>query len=535
VRRALASVAAALTVFAAVPASAQAPGPANRILVVPFENVTREGRIFWLGEASAVLLTDDLNALGANAITRDERMEAFERLQVPATAGLTDATVIRIGQIVGAAHVLIGTLQLDGDDLVVHARDIALEAGRIQNNLTERGPVDDLFGTFERLARRLAPAAGRLAATPLERPVVSAFENYIKGTLADSPATAVTYLNTALRLQPTLDRARLELWDVYDKEGEHERALAAVLPIPPASSWARRGQFLAGLSQLNLRKYDAAYATFKALADKQATAQVLNNLGVVQMRRAATEQAARATDFFDKAAAADGTDADYFFNLGYAYWEEHDTQSAIYWLREAVRRDVADGDAHFVLGAALSAAGSASEATRERELAKRLSSTYAEWEKRPGPDAVPKGLERVKADVELPHAARIEEALALGGQRNQQDLARFYLDRGRRLYQQEHDRDALADLNRVLYLSPYQPEAHLLVGRLDLRDGRVRDAIDAFKISIWSAETADAHAALADAYLASGDPAGARTEAERALALNPSLAAARQVLDRIPK
>ena len=38
---------------------------------MPFENVTREGRIFWLGEASAVLLTDDLNALGAGAITRD--------------------------------------------------------------------------------------------------------------------------------------------------------------------------------------------------------------------------------------------------------------------------------------------------------------------------------------------------------------------------------------------------------------------------------------------------------------------------------
>ena len=49
---------------------------------MPFENVTREGRLFWLTEASAVLLTDDLNALGAGAITRMERQQAFERLQV---------------------------------------------------------------------------------------------------------------------------------------------------------------------------------------------------------------------------------------------------------------------------------------------------------------------------------------------------------------------------------------------------------------------------------------------------------------------
>ena len=30
---------------------------------MPFENLKRDSRIFWLGEASAVLISDDLNAL----------------------------------------------------------------------------------------------------------------------------------------------------------------------------------------------------------------------------------------------------------------------------------------------------------------------------------------------------------------------------------------------------------------------------------------------------------------------------------------
>src|SRR5689334_6817601 len=85
-------------------ASAPQPGltqpAAGRILVVPFETLPREGRYVWLGEAASVLLADDLNALGAPAITRDERREAFDRLQVPPAATLTDATVIRIGQLV---------------------------------------------------------------------------------------------------------------------------------------------------------------------------------------------------------------------------------------------------------------------------------------------------------------------------------------------------------------------------------------------------------------------------------------------------
>ena len=62
-----------LTLALGGPAAPQSPtsAPSNRILVMPFENVTRNSRIFWLGEASAVLLADDhpgqdLNVHGRN-------------------------------------------------------------------------------------------------------------------------------------------------------------------------------------------------------------------------------------------------------------------------------------------------------------------------------------------------------------------------------------------------------------------------------------------------------------------------------------
>ena len=83
--------------------------------------------------------------------------------------------------------------------------------------------------------------------------------------------------------------------------------------------------------------------------------------------------------------------------------------------------------------------------------------------------------------------------------------------------QQENDREAAAELDRALYLSPYLADAHLLLGRIHLRNGRVREAIDALKISLWSAETADAHAVLADAYRQAKDagpgPRGSRARA----------------------
>src|SRR5262249_50362377 len=273
----------------------------------------------------------------------------------------------------------------------------------------------------------------------------------------------------------------------------HEHALAAVEPVAAESPYGRRARFLAALSQIYLKKYDEAFAMFKALADAQPTPNVLNNLGVVQLRRGGPPQTGQPPYYFNMAADGDPDDPDYAFNLGYAYWQDRDPQAAIYWLREAVRRNPADGDAHFVLAAALGSGGSAPEATRERELARRLSSTY-EPNKRA--DAVPRGLERLKNEIELPHARGLVSRIASSGQRNQEELAAFYLDRGRRMYEQEQDRDASLELNRAVYLSPYLAGAHLLLGRIHLRNGRVNEAIDALKIALWSAESAEAHAVL---------------------------------------
>ena len=531
-RRRIAALVVVLGAAIAAPGTALQITPPPRILVMPFENVTRDGRLFWLTEASAVLMTDDLNALGASAITRIERQQAFERLQVPPAAVLTDATLIRIGQIVGADQVVVGSLQADGDGVVVRARSIALDTGRVRADVTERGPLPELFATFERIARRMAPASAKSSAeVEAQHPAVSVFEAFIKGLLADTPATAVSYLRAALAGQPSFDRARLALWDVYADQGDHALALAAVVSVPDDSPWVRRARFLAGLSQLSLKKYEDAFSTFKALADAESSPALHNNLGVVQLRRGGA-QAGQAAFFFNKAADADQDDEDFLFNLGYAYWLDRDPQAAIYWLREAVRRNPADADAHFVLGAALAAGNNAAEATRERELARRLSETY-EGSKGPGRDVVPKGLERIKHEVELPHLRKVGERLATSEQRSNDELATFYLERGQRLFDQENDREAIVELNRAIYLSPYLPSAHLLLGKALLRTGRVHEAIDAFKIVLWSAETAEAHAALGDAYRQINDVASARAEALRALALDPASADARLLLAKL--
>ncbi|MGE3177425.1 MAG: tetratricopeptide repeat protein, partial [Vicinamibacterales bacterium] len=508
------------------------PAPRPRVLVMPLENVSRDGKIFWLSEAAAILLADDLNAMGVAAITRLERRKAFERLQVPPAAVLSDATVLRLGHFLGAASVVVGTLRLDGADLVVEARHIVLDSAKVRERATERGPLTDFYAIFERMARRFAPpgAPSTVEIEP-QHPPVAAFEQYIKGVVAESPKTAAAYLRAALDIHPAFDRAKLALWEAYSEQELHERAAEIVSTIGAESPLNRRARFRLGLSQLALGRTDQAYEVFHALAAEEPSAAALNNLGIVQLRRGGNAETGLATTFFSQAAERTSGDSDVFFNLGYAFWMARDATSAIQWLREAVRRNAADGEAHYVLGVALASVGAAAEAAREKELARRLSSVFLEWDKRSVSDPIPPGLERIADDVPLPSEPEPDPVMT--GQRDQQALAAFHIARGRRLYEQENDRDAVAELNRALFLAPYDAEANLLFGRIHLRAGRFPEAVGAFKIAIWSADTAGAHAALATAYLEMKDVESARAEAARALAMEPGQSEAQAVLDRV--
>lgn len=532
-------VAAVALVASAARAGAQPLEAGGRVLVVPFDGGS-DPRGSWLGEGVAILLTDDLNDHGADAIARDERVRAFERLHVPPLVTLAQGTIVKVGQLVGATTIITGRLQLTGETLAVHAQALRIDSGRIVAKMDEQGSLEDLLEIVERLARQLVPETSAPSSTVEHRhPPLAAFENYVKGLLAGTPETEVAYLEKALVLAPTFHRARVALSRAHADAESWEQARKEALVVPRSAPVWRRAQFVAAYAEIHLERYDEAFKRLKALDADGAAPEIYNNLGVIQLRRETTPQTGRPTYYFQKAADADKTRADYFFNLGYAYWRERDRQAAIYWLREALRRTPADAQAHYVLAAALEATGSATEASRERELARQLSSEFEEWEASApsgtsGAAApVPDDLERLRPYLEPPGARRSDEALVATERREHREVAAFHLERGRRLFERENDREAVAELRRVIFLSPYEAEAHLLLARIDLRAGRLREAEDALKIALWSEETAEARVVLGQVYLRQKNWDGARREAERALELDPSNPDAESLLKEI--
>ncbi|MFP5378499.1 MAG: tetratricopeptide repeat protein [Vicinamibacteria bacterium] len=115
----------------------------------------------------------------------------------------------------------------------------------------------------------------------------------------------------------------------------------------------------------------------------------------------------------------------------------------------------------------------------------------------------------------------MDTAIRQAAERDQASLAAFHREAGRRAADRGDERAAIQELRRALYLLPYDAEAHLLLGRIYLRGGRVAEAIDTLQIAVWSHETAEAHLALAEAFLIRKDVAAAVKAIDRARVMDP--------------
>jgi cytochrome c-type biogenesis protein CcmH/NrfG len=138
-------------------------------------------------------------------------------------------------------------------------------------------------------------------------------------------------------------------------------------------------------------------------------------------------------------------------------------------------------------------------------------------------------------DLGLPSALRIENVIEAVSQHDREQLALFHRDAGRVAFENERDAAAVAELRRAVYLAPYDHEAHLLLGRVYLRSGRLSDALRSLKISIWSTDTVAARLMLARAYAEEGSPGRARAELETVLEREPTNVQAREILGQLAR
>ena len=102
------------------------PAPGVRtILVFPFENGSRDASLDWLCEGLAELTIERLQGPRRFVLAREDRLDALERMGIPATANLSRATMITLGEAADADDVVFGRFTSDGKTISLDRKRFA--------------------------------------------------------------------------------------------------------------------------------------------------------------------------------------------------------------------------------------------------------------------------------------------------------------------------------------------------------------------------------------------------------------------------
>lgn len=512
----------------------------STLLILPFENQTRNANLEWISESLSEGLAERLAGPHTYVASREERAAAFDLLGIPAAGILSRATIIKLAETMDADYVIIGHYSLGGQNqLQASAQVLSMNPLRLSLRLAESGPLTELLEIQDRLAvvvsRELAPGAGGLPGglAPMPKPHVrlDAWENYIRGLTAASGQLRIKYFREAARLDPSLGHAALELGKIYFQNRDYTTAAPWLAKLKSDHSSYLEAKFRLGICYFFLEEYEKAEAAFQAVAERVPLNEVHNNLGAAQSRRARRS----ALDNFRKAAEGDPTDPDYHFNAGYWHWKNGQHAPAVRQFRQVLEARPNDGEARALLAKSLERAGFPTEAAREREILARHPAAvrFTNLD-----DGIFEDLERIKRNYDERSFRQLQLTLETVAEENLSRLpaaehAGAHLERGRELFREQSDSEALEELREAARLEPARAEVHLLLARLHERAGRREEAIREAGLALALENSVDAHLLLAKIFLEQDKLADAEKQAREALEVQPENVAARSVLKTI--
>lgn len=176
---------------------------ALRLVVLPFKNLTGQADQNWLGESFSESLTTSLSQRGQLSLIERSQLELILQEQGFSQSALSDESQApRLGKILGARKLLIGSYQQVGQTLQIQARLVDVETGQIAEGQAVQieGPIDNLFALQARLAERLLIRLGVLPSAS-ER---EALEVNLK--ICNSPKVYALYQQARILLRMVSDK-----------------------------------------------------------------------------------------------------------------------------------------------------------------------------------------------------------------------------------------------------------------------------------------------------------------------------------------
>ncbi len=491
-----------------------AAGTAQTIVVLPFENESKAPGLEWISESFPEVLGQRLAGAALYVVSRADRDYAFDRAGIPTNVHLSRATLYRIAEQMDADFAVLGSYNYDGQTFSATAQVLNMKQLRLSPEMKESGALVKILDTQNALAwdvlRQVRPeAAGAretfIAGAPAIR--LDAFENYIRGVVATDRPQKIKYFREAIRLNPDYVMAMLALGRTYFDGRDYEQAETWLAKVPQGNPASHEASFYLGLAAYYQGDYDRADSAFTFLSTRLPLTEVYNNLGVVAGRRGKRSE----LDYFHKAVDADPSDPDYRFNLAVALYRAGDSAAAARQLRESLNLKPGDAEAKALLDAIASNGSARLQGQASSNVhvpLERIKRNYDET-----------SLQQLALEIENAAEARLANT-------DPRSHASFHVDRGRDLLAQGFNTEAGRNFREAIQLDPTNAAAHAGLARVLESDNDTAGARSEAEAAVRLQPSADAYLVLARLEMKSNQAGEAEHHLDLALTLEPKNSAA---------
>jgi len=522
-------------------------------LVFPFENVGAPPNLDWIGEGLEELTIQRLSAAGQQVYSHGGRLNEMDAAGFPASAKLSRATMLRLAQEMDADYVIFGSFTSDGKTLTVDARVLRVSPVALLPVVHESGPFDEPMTLHAKLAWRLLQTSNPNYPLSfneffkMQRPLtLAAFEQYVRGLLANDDDARLRFLKESARLAPDWPDPAFALGQAYFQRNDCNSALPWFGRVPASHARSVEAVFATGVCRLRLAQPDKAEQVFGSLQQDMHQnlisgadlPEILNNLALAEWRQGNTAGAKTA---LARARDIDPDEDDYPFNLGLLALQENEYAAAATHFREALLRESDNPEDLAFLIYSLEKDGKKAEAEEEQSAAIEAF----------GPNGLPaikadnKGTgfaryERVKRELDTT-SLRLElegpEAVQAAdpGMASPKVSPVAHLRMGRQELGAGRLDAAEKEFRAALALDAQNASAHRELGEIFRRRGKLDDAVKELQLSLAARDSAAVRTTLARIYLEQKKPDLARAEVEKAVHLAPNYPEAKELLEHLDK